>query len=96
MKFGTHMFPTDYSITPADLARFVEEHATETQIDLMEIPAKRRDLAPISMLASLQEGLEILDQTGKEALYVTGAPGMGIGKIYGVITRGEIEKAYRS
>lgn len=78
-----------------DLARFIEDHHDQDTIDLLEIPAMRKDLAQTSMVASLQDALELLQKTGKEALYVTGARGAGLNKIYGLLTREDIEKSYR-
>ncbi len=83
------------ALLPAtDLAHHLADSDAEI-IDLMEIPAKRKDLAPITVLESLQEALEELDKTGKEVLYVTGARGGARNKIYGIITRADIEKTYR-
>ncbi len=79
----------------ADLARHIKDNNDET-IDLLDIPAMRKDLSRTNVLASLLEAEDILRKTGTEALYVTGARGAGVSKIYGVVTRTEIEKAYRS
>ncbi len=79
----------------ADLARHLKDNDDDT-IDLLEIPALRKDLSRTDVLATLQEALDILQKTGTEALYVTGARGFGKKKIYGVLTRSEIEKAYRA
>ena len=82
-------------LSAPDLARYVEEHQDDEGIDLMEIPAMRKDLVKTNVVASLQDALELLEQSGKEALYVTGAKGSGYNKIYGVLTRQDIEKSYR-
>jgi H+/Cl- antiporter ClcA len=79
----------------ADLALFLEDHAEQEEIDLLEIPAKRRDLSHADVLASLKDALELLNESGKGALYVTGTRGRGSDLVYGVLTRDEIERSYR-
>lgn len=78
----------------ADLALYLEDNPEQDDIDLLEIPAKRRDLAHADVLASLKEALDLLNESGKEALYVTGA--RGADRVHGVLTREEIERTYRS
>ena len=82
-------------LSRADLARYIEGAAEQTTIDLLNIPALRKDLIHTDILASLQGALDLLDQSGKEAVYITGAKGAGLKKIYGVLTREDIEKSYR-
>lgn len=77
----------------ADLALFLEEHTDQIEINLLEIPAKRRDLSHTDLLASLKDALDLLNESGKEALYVT-ARGGGPERIYGVLTREAIERSY--
>jgi len=78
----------------ADLARYLEENSQTDNIDLMEIPARRRDLERTTIVATLHEAKQLLSESGKEALYVTGAYGSGKNKIYGVLTRSMIERSY--
>ena len=82
-------------LSAPDLARYVEDHQDDEDLDLMEIPAMRKDLVKTNVVASLQDALELLEQSGREALYVTGAKGVGNEKIYGVLTKQDIEKSYR-
>ncbi|MDH3281624.1 MAG: chloride channel protein [Gammaproteobacteria bacterium] len=83
------------ALLPAtDLARYLNDNDTET-IDLLAIPARRRDLSATTILATLQETHEILTRSGTEAVYVTGAHGEARNKIYGVLTRDDLEKSYR-
>ena len=88
------------SILPAaDLARYINDQdskRTERLINLMEIPADRKDLDGTTLLASLQEVYELLQHTGHEAVYITGAHGIGKNKIYGILTQEMIENSYRS
>jgi len=64
------------------------------RIDLCEIPAQRRDLAPLQHQATLEEALEKLDALQVEALYVERIAAPLIKPIIGVITRGDIEGYY--
>ncbi|MFE8034553.1 chloride channel protein [Thiohalocapsa marina] len=65
------------------------------QLDLLEIPAERLELAPVHLQATLQEAMDRLQQQGAEALYVQRMTAPGIQRIYGVLTRERIESAYR-
>ncbi|HSH40771.1 MAG TPA: chloride channel protein [Arenicellales bacterium] len=82
----------------ADLARHLDEldAEQEPELDLLDIPAERLDLACTDVLASVQDARQVLDQSGKQALYVTGGHGAGRRKIYGVVTREDIDRAYRT
>ena len=71
------------------------EEAGETRIDLMKIPGKRLELAPIQLHETLQEALEKLDRGEGEALYVRRMSAPGIWRIYGILTREQIESSYR-
>ena len=80
-----------------DLARYIQEdnQSTENLIDLLQIPARRKEVAAINLQATLQEGLELLDSGSAEALYVERMNAPGIQRIYGVLTREQLESAYR-
>lgn len=80
-----------------DLARYIQEEnqSIEHLIDLLQIPARRKQVAAINLQATLQEGLEILDGGSAEALYVERMNAPGIRRIYGVLTREQVESAYR-
>ncbi len=86
---------TEALLPAADLALYLGEHPERREIDLMEIPAKRQDLSRTDVQASLQDALELLNDSGKQALYVTGTRGSGLDRIYGVLTREHIELSYR-
>lgn len=64
-------------------------------IDLMKIPGRRLQLAPIHLHDTLQEALEILNKESTEALYVRRMTAPGIWRIYGILTREQIESAYQ-
>jgi H+/Cl- antiporter ClcA len=77
-----------------DLALALEQEAL-ADLDLMEIPGRRLQLAPVHLQATLQEALEQLERTGAEALYVERMTAPGIKPIFGVLTREQVESAYR-
>ncbi|MDJ0808194.1 MAG: chloride channel protein [Gammaproteobacteria bacterium] len=85
----------DATLMPGvDLARVMEE-GHDREFDLLEIPARRYQLTNISMLATLQEALERLDESGAEALYVERIGRSRAVSIQGILTREQIESAYR-
>lgn len=77
-----------------DLVRQMESADPEGDvIDLLEIPAKRLQAAPVDLRETLQQALDRLDQ-GAEALYVERVVAPGIRRVYGVLTRPMVESAY--
>ena len=88
-----------------DLARYMEdtkapatdseEDTTPEQIDLMDIPANRRDIAPVQYQATLEEALNEFDQTSVEALYVQRHVAPMIQRVYGVVLKSDIESYYQ-
>ncbi len=82
----------------ADLARFIEENEeSEADVNLLEIPSKRLQLAPVLQQATLQEALKLLieSEAEAEALYVIRPIGTAADRIYGIVTRQDIEQSYR-
>ena len=79
----------------ADLARQVQEHPEQEQCSLTEIPAERIDISAIDFQATMQEAVSILDNNNAEALYVTRNTIPGISRVYGVLTREDIDRSYR-
>jgi H+/Cl- antiporter ClcA len=73
----------------------VEEESIKKELDLLEIPAKRMDIASIHLQATLEEALNKLDKHNIDALYVERMSAPGIMRLYGVITRAQIESAYQ-
>ncbi|SET78634.1 MULTISPECIES: chloride channel protein [Marinobacter] len=87
-----------------DLARFLEHlknrQAEEDKslpevIDLMEMPANRRDIAPIQYQATLEEALDQFESTQAEALYVQRHVAPMIQRIYGIVLKSDIESYYQ-
>ncbi|MFT5425375.1 MAG: CIC family chloride channel protein [Gammaproteobacteria bacterium] len=78
--------------------RLGESTSTEyldQEIDLLELPSKRIELAPISSQATLQQALKTLDESDAEALYVIKPLGLSADKVFGIVTRQMLEEAYR-
>lgn len=85
----------EWWLMPAiDLARYLQEHQAGS-IELLDIPASRLQLAAVDLHANLQEALQIMRDTGAEALYVQRMNAPGIHRIFGILTRQRIEDAYR-
>lgn len=87
-----------------DLARYLEDAAAEAKtqeselpesIDLIEIPAHRRDISPVQYQATLEEAMEVFDQSDAEALYVQRHAAPMIQRIYGVVLKSDIESYYQ-
>lgn len=85
-----------HQLMPAtDLARALEGDA-EANINVLEIPSKRKQLAPVDRRSSLQQAIVMLDESDAEALYVITPMGSSADKIHGVLTYEDIEKHYRA
>jgi len=90
--------PEDASaqLLPAvDLVRALREAPEREEFDLLELPAERLTATPVDIQASLQEAQEEMHRHGAEALYVIRTTVPGIPRVYGVLTRAEIEHGYR-
>jgi len=93
------------SLMPAvDLARFLEDsekrlktedRTLPEQIDLMNIPANRRNLTPVQYQATLEEALYEFDNSNAEALYVQRHVAPMIQRIYGVVLKSDIDSYYQ-
>jgi hypothetical protein len=85
----------ELSLMPSvELLRNLELQDDE-EIDLMKIPATRYQMAPIRMQSTLQQALEILDNSSAEALYIEWFDEAHYWRIQGILTRAQIESAYR-
>jgi len=93
------------ALLPAvDLARYLEDCEEEVReegieppksVDLLAIPANRRDLAPVQYQATLEEALNEFDSTRAEALYVQRHVAPMIQRVYGVVLKSDIESYYQ-
>ncbi|MBW0148691.1 chloride channel protein [Marinobacter arenosus] len=93
------------ALLPAvDLARYLEdtdklvaeeEAEAPESVDLMDIPANRRDVAPVQYQATLEEALNVFDSSNSEALYVQRHVAPMIQRVYGVVLKSDIESYYQ-
>ena len=79
----------------ADIERRAKEQVGETEVQLADVPEAGVRVAPIELQATLKEALETMIESGAEALYVAQQTVPGIERIYGVLTRADIERYYR-
>ena len=88
---------TKYLMPAVDLARYLEESGEkgEDKIELRKIPAQRYQLTAIHLQATLQEALDKLEQSGAEAIYVEQPTSPNSRRIRGILTRSQVESAYR-
>ncbi|MDX1519364.1 MAG: chloride channel protein, partial [Gammaproteobacteria bacterium] len=78
----------------ADLLRFIQSKDKD-RIIMTEVPAKRLELAPVPQQATLEQARKILDESDAEALYVITPLGHSADRIFGIITRQDIEARYQ-
>ncbi|WP_198265323.1 chloride channel protein [sulfur-oxidizing endosymbiont of Gigantopelta aegis] len=86
-----------------DLVKYLEEleahpkadKVEQKEIDLLSIPAKRIDIIGIHLQATLDEALNKLDDLNLDALFVERMNAPNIKRLYGVLTREQIESAYQ-
>ncbi len=79
----------------ADLAHYLENDDADN-VDLLEIPAKRRQLAAVSLESTLQHAQQLINDSEAEALYAITRLGQSADRINGIITPEDIEKQYRT
>jgi len=79
----------------ADLARHLQVDTGSTEIDLLEIPAERLEIKPVDFQSTLLEALDILKSGNVGALYVTRTTVPGINRVYGILTRDDVDRSYR-
>ena len=82
-------------IMPAvDLSRRLSEDVSEDPIELNDIPAERQEITAIDFTATLLEAHNALERNKAEVAYVVRRTIPGIERIYGVLTRADIERSY--
>ncbi len=84
-----------HSLGEANTESASAAEAPDVKINLLEIPSKRIQLAPVSIRATLQQALKILDESEAEALYVIKPLSTTADKIFGIVTRQSVEEEYR-
>ncbi|PIE40904.1 MAG: chloride channel protein [Gammaproteobacteria bacterium] len=82
-----------------DLVSFMQNKETKEKIpkviDLMHMPASRLDVVPVLMSATLKEALDAMDKHSVDAVYVRRMNAPNIYRIFGVLTRQDIERFYK-
>ena len=73
------------------LDTMAEQELEDTQLDLMELPGNRQDLAFIGIQATLFEAVRELENSGLEALCITRASAPMINPVVGILTPHEID-----
>lgn len=79
-----------------DLRTYRSNAGANDRIDLTQIPATRKDVSPVLLQATLAEALTILEETGKQALYVNRISAPMIDSVVGILSREDIERYYQS
>ena len=85
-----------YILLPADLQHFIdrrsERHGFDPQLelDLMEIPAIRKDIASLGINATLKEALDRMNSERLDALWIQNYSK----EITGTLTREQVEQFY--
>lgn len=81
----------------ADLALFInsQQDTASEEIDLLEIPAQRKNTAGIHQQATLQEALDLMNEKTVDALCVNTSRANKTKQIIGILTRQSIEAHYR-
>ena len=91
---------------PADLVHYLEQHPLDEHseesslLDLLELPARRLQLAAVSIEANLYEALQTMNAAQADAIYITSADIHSdevkrVDKIKGIVTRDKLENYYR-
>ena len=82
-----------------DLVNFMQNRENKEKIpdsiDLMHMPASRSDIVPVLMSATLKEALDEMDKHDADAVYVRRMNAPNIYRIFGVVTRQDIERFYK-
>ncbi len=91
-----------FLLPTADLAHYLAENEAAPaddeepeKIDLLAIPGLRREAWPVHLRATLQEAFEIINDNDGEAVFVENPDTPGSSRVYGVLTREDIESSYR-
>jgi len=66
----------------------------EQDIDLLAIPADRQDVASVYLQANLEEALDTMERENVEAIYIFRTTTPTSDKIYGILTKEQIESHY--
>ncbi|MDH5434578.1 MAG: chloride channel protein, partial [Gammaproteobacteria bacterium] len=77
-----------------DVLDTVQTTLQEREIDLLDIPARRHNIASVYLQANLEEALDTMERESVRAVYIYRTTAPMTDKIYGVLTRETIESHY--
>lgn len=66
----------------------------DREIDLLAIPADRQDIASVYLQANLEEALDTMERENVDAVYIFRTTSPTSEKIYGILTKEQIESHY--
>ncbi len=84
----------EFILRTFDLIEFMKTDK-QINIDLEQIPATRKDVSAILLQATLKEALDLLNDSGVQALYVNRISAPMIDSVVGIVTREYIEFYYQ-
>ncbi|MBQ0755530.1 MAG: CBS domain-containing protein, partial [Amphritea sp.] len=85
-----------FILFPPDLEFFIDRTSERDgfnpnlEIDLTEVPAVRKDIAPLPIQATLKEALDLMNHDRLDALYIVHHNK----EIAGIVTRDMVERFY--
>lgn len=82
-------------LAAVDLVRMRKENPELESLDLRGFPGERLQTAAVDIRATLHEAKEQMNATGAKALYVVSQTVPGVPRVYGVLTREDVESGYR-
>ena len=82
-------------LSAIDLVHARKELPEEENYNLLNIPGGRLETTSVDVRATLEEAREIFRTSGREKLYVISQTVPGIPRVYGVVSREDIENSYR-
>ena len=81
-------------LAAVDLVRMRKENPELESLDLRGFPGERLQTAAVDIRATLHEAKEKMVSTGAQALYVISQTVPGVPRVYGVLTREDVESGY--
>ena len=82
-------------LAAVDLVRMRKENPELESLDLRGFPGERLQTAAVDIRATLHEAKEQMIASGAKALYVVSQTVPGVPRVYGVLTREDVESGYR-
>jgi CIC family chloride channel protein len=83
------------ALAGVDLAYTRKQSPEAVEIDLLEIPGKRYSLVAVELSATLEEARQSLKDSRADMVYVVSRNVPGLPRVYGVLSRTDIDSGYR-